>query len=265
MRKRYFPVMILLAVAGCTDTADSIMLEYRNTDNEAIDAMMMVTSEDRARRMNLRVFKPLGDRYKLIDKKLEIMLVNRTSKQLVEETYTSIGIVLYIHESTVNQRRYRLEARRISNLLRQYIDGKKAELRANGEDDTKVTVSELWPGLFQLAGPTGKPPVDALASQLKIVDLKDDDESKLEEKFDEMLKDIKDTLLKGTTAKEDEKFRKDTLKKVSEVVPPKLAEVLDRAHDKLKSGEEKKLQDDFLKKIVAMAPPKFKWRIPGKS
>ena len=51
MKKRCLLVLCLVAgLSGCTDTIDSVTREYRNANNEAIDAMMMVTSEARAGR-----------------------------------------------------------------------------------------------------------------------------------------------------------------------------------------------------------------------
>ncbi len=53
---------LVLFLTGCTDNMDSITRELRNCNNEAIDAMMMVTSEEQARHMTMRIFKPLTGR-----------------------------------------------------------------------------------------------------------------------------------------------------------------------------------------------------------
>ena len=116
MMNRCLLLILLLGIVGCTDTADTVMLEYRNLDNEALDAMMMVTDGNQATRMDLRIFKDLRNRYDRIDKKLNIMMINRTSKELVQEVYESTGIIMYVHESNLNRDRYKLEADRIRNL-----------------------------------------------------------------------------------------------------------------------------------------------------
>ena len=65
MKKRCLLVMCLLAgLSGCTDTIDTVTREYRNTNNEGVDAMMMVNSDAQAGIMIARIFKPSTDRYR---------------------------------------------------------------------------------------------------------------------------------------------------------------------------------------------------------
>lgn len=116
-----FAVLVLI-FAGCVDTVDSVAREYRNANNEIIDAMMMVTSDARAEGMMARIFKPSSDRYEAIDKKLGILVINRTKKELVKEVFESEGVHMYLTELEVNRQRFALELTRIRNLHKQMVD-----------------------------------------------------------------------------------------------------------------------------------------------
>ena len=76
--RKFSSLILLLALTGCIDTIDSVTREYRNTTNEAIDALMMTTSDAQAKVVVLRVFKTLDDRYKLSDHRLKTVKMNRT-------------------------------------------------------------------------------------------------------------------------------------------------------------------------------------------
>ena len=89
MMRRIVPLLFLLTGAGCVDNADSIAREFRNANNEVLDAMMMVTSEAQAGRMKIRVFAPLGDRLKFIERKLDIMDTNLGAKALARRSALS--------------------------------------------------------------------------------------------------------------------------------------------------------------------------------
>src|SRR5205085_11426354 len=76
-RSRLILIGLLFLVVGCTDNIDSVTREYRAVNNEAIDALMMITTEAKAREMTIRVFKPLLKRYEGINNKLKIVKSNR--------------------------------------------------------------------------------------------------------------------------------------------------------------------------------------------
>ena len=148
MKKRCLLVLALLAgLAGCTDTVESVTREYRNANNEAIDAMMMVTSEARAGQMTARVFKPSVERYKAIDSRLNIVQNNRLNHDFVVETFESAGLHLYLTELEVNQQRFSLEMIRLRNLTNQEKDAGRE-----------------CPNLLELLSPSG--PLASLRTQL---------------------------------------------------------------------------------------------------
>jgi hypothetical protein len=150
---RLFLVLALaLLLTGCTDSMESITRELRNANNEAIDAMMMVTSNQQAYRMNTRVLKPILERYRSIENKLTAWESNRASnKEIVEETFNSNGFYLYIAELEVNKMRYSMEKTRLRSLYRQYQERKLEEMRAAGDNNPIITnPRDVCPDLHDL-------------------------------------------------------------------------------------------------------------------
>jgi hypothetical protein len=142
--------IILACVCGCTDTINSVTLEYRNANNEALDAMMMVTNEETAKVMTMRVFKPLGERYKSLDTKLKIIDSNRTKKEMIKETFESDGTHMYLTELIVNQQRYSLERTRLRTIINHYADKKRQEMIEAGQEDPEVNLAEVCKSLYDL-------------------------------------------------------------------------------------------------------------------
>jgi hypothetical protein len=123
MMKYKLPLLALVLVStGCTDDFDSVAREYRATTNEAIDALMMVTSEKAAERMTVRVLKPMAARYTAIDKKLDLVRKNRTKAEIVKEVFESDGVHIYLTDLQVNQERLDLEMKRLKHLYKAEID-----------------------------------------------------------------------------------------------------------------------------------------------
>ena len=145
------PILILL-LAGCTDNIDSITREFRNCNNEAIDAMMMITNDEQAGRMTMRVLKPIGQRYQDIEFKLKAWQSNRNSnKETVEEIFNSNGFYLYMAELEVNRQRYGLEKARLRNLYKQLQNDKLEKMRAAGDNDPVIEdPRSACPNLFDL-------------------------------------------------------------------------------------------------------------------
>jgi hypothetical protein len=142
---------LILLLTGCTDNMDSITRELRNANNEAIDAMMMVTNERQAYRMNTRVLKPMNNRYSNIEYKLKGWESNRSNKEIIEETFNSTGFYLYAAELQVNRMRYSMEKTRLRNLYKQYQNRKLEEMRAAGDADPIITnPKEVCPELYDL-------------------------------------------------------------------------------------------------------------------
>jgi hypothetical protein len=127
MMKYKLPLLALVFVsAGCTDDVDSVAREYRATTNEAIDALMMVTSEQAAERMTVRVLKPMAARYTAIDKKLGLVKYNRTKAEFVKEVLESDGVHIYLTDLEVNKERLALEMKRLKHLYKAEIDAGEA-------------------------------------------------------------------------------------------------------------------------------------------
>lgn len=123
MMKYKLTLLALICVAaGCTDDVDSVVREYRATTNEAIDALMMVTSEAAADRMTVRVLKPMQKRYENIDKKLGLVKYNRTKAEFVKEVLESDGVHIYLTDLMVNHGRLDLEMKRLKHLYKAEID-----------------------------------------------------------------------------------------------------------------------------------------------
>ena len=164
MKTRLILVVILLGMlAGCTDTADSISREYRNQINEGLDAMMLVTNEATAKRMNVRVFKPMGERFTDIDRRLGIVRANRAKKEFVTEFFESDSVHMYIGEIYLNRKRFELEVSRLKNLSKQCVEHER-ELHKNSGKDTPFDANAACPNLLELASES---PLASLSSQLK--------------------------------------------------------------------------------------------------
>jgi hypothetical protein len=139
MMKYKLPLLALVFVAaGCTDDVDSVAREYRATTNEAIDALMMVTSEASAHRMTERVLKPMQKRYENIDKKLGLVIYNRTKAEFVKEVLESDGVHIYLTDLEVNKGRLDLEMKRLKHLY-----------------DAEIEAGEVCPKLGELVTKDG--------------------------------------------------------------------------------------------------------------
>jgi hypothetical protein len=151
----------LFALAGCTDNMDSITREYRNANNEVIDAMMMITTEEHAARMNVRIFKPMSARYAAIDKKLYIFGVNRaTNFEMAQAVLESDGVQLYLTDLQVNSRRFSLERLRLRNLFEKYV-------KESGEEVEEITPKhrEIAPNLYDITYGGNHPLNDTIQKQ----------------------------------------------------------------------------------------------------
>src|SRR5207253_7776082 len=91
MRFRLLLLGLVFGAVGCTDSIDTVTREYRALNNEAIDALTMITTEAKAQEMTIRVFKPMRDKYMAIDKKLTIVKSNRDKPEFAKEVLESDG------------------------------------------------------------------------------------------------------------------------------------------------------------------------------
>jgi hypothetical protein len=144
-----FVGMVFLLV-GCTDNIDSITREYRNQNNEAIDALMMISDDASAARMTHRVFKPMQFRYKDIDNKLHIVKVNRSKKELVKEVLESDGFQIYLNELDMNRMRMSMEMARIRDVMNQYGKEERVRLDEEGKFNEEINYKQICPNIHDV-------------------------------------------------------------------------------------------------------------------
>jgi|ERR1043165_6330095 hypothetical protein len=125
MKRNMVFLCLALLLAGCTDTIDTTTREYRNTTNEAIDAMMMITNNTQAKNMKIRIFKPLIDRYAGTDKRVDAVKGNRSKKEFVKEVFESDSLHIYLTELPINRQRFTLELTRLRTLQKKLIEEDK--------------------------------------------------------------------------------------------------------------------------------------------
>jgi hypothetical protein len=169
MKPKLLLVILIFTMVGCTDTIDSVCREYRNTNNEIIDALMMVTDEDSADRMKKRVIDPAVFRYRDIDARLTIVRSNRTKKEFVKETLESDGFQLYLTDLEVNRQRLSLEICRLRNLAEGY---EKEERKKLNDPEQPVNLASVCPTLHKFVYMEGTlQPVMEQLKQPKLLDM----------------------------------------------------------------------------------------------
>jgi hypothetical protein len=134
-------MVVAIAMAGCsTDSAHTLSRDYRNLDNEAIDALMMITGEARARFARDKIFKPYNERLTKIDDRAATWLQNTEDDFIVRDTMGSESVMTLIDESEVNKTRLKLELDRIKVLL-----------DTKAKDNPGVDPAKEWPALSSFA------------------------------------------------------------------------------------------------------------------
>src|SRR5258708_6294163 len=113
MRFRLLVLGLVLVSAGCTDSIDTVTREFRALNNEAIDALMMITTEAQAKRMTVRVFRPMSEKYQAINKKLTIVRANRDKAEFAKEMLESDSFHIYLTDLQLNGARRDLEIQRL--------------------------------------------------------------------------------------------------------------------------------------------------------
>jgi hypothetical protein len=150
MRTKLLFAVLVITIVGCTDSIDTVTREYRNTNNEVIDALMRVTDEASAAAVKTRVIDPSDHRYRDIDGRLKIVRSNRTKKEFVKETLESDGFQLYLTDLEVNRQRLSFELARLRKLVDGYVKDKRQELDGQGLQDQPVNVADACPNLHKL-------------------------------------------------------------------------------------------------------------------
>lgn len=167
--KRVTLLLCLTGLAGCsTDSAAGLSRDYRNLNNEAVDALMMSTSEDRAKLARDKVLKVYGDRLKAIDKRCEDWLRNTDDKLVVFETMDSESVITLLVETPINAKRLAHEQQRILAMCayrakeiadRMAIDGTLDRMRQEGVANPEAAIQSKareeakkeWPVLHAFA------------------------------------------------------------------------------------------------------------------
>ena len=144
--------LVLCCLAGCSnDTAHSLSRDYRNINNECIDALMMVTSEARAKFVTDKIFKTFPDRVGPLDKRAATYEQNTDDKTIVLQMISSESVAILLAENIINQRRLKLEQERIKNLLAFKVRTEIEKLKAEGQANPDAKARDKWPSLNDLA------------------------------------------------------------------------------------------------------------------
>lgn len=168
MKSRMCILVALFPLAGCVDTPDSVAKEFRNANNEHIDAMMMVTNDTQAERMTVRVFSRMKERYDALDKKWDIMqqgMGRNPSQDTIREFLWADGVHLYRAEYRPNAQRFTLEMARLRDLYKKTLDAAKKAAQDRGEDPDKVIGENVCKALHTVV--MQKATLDPLRGQLE--------------------------------------------------------------------------------------------------
>jgi len=148
--KRALLLFLLVSTgAGCSDNQETLSREYRNLNNEAIDSLMLTTSERRARLANEKIFGRYSERLQEIDRRFKIWETNADERMMTIDVLTSESVITLMAENKTNQDRLAIETARLSKLLRDMTEqerNRRQELGENPAFDTK----EVWPNLHEL-------------------------------------------------------------------------------------------------------------------
>jgi type I site-specific restriction-modification system R (restriction) subunit len=117
--RHYFPFAIVILCAGCRDSADMLSRDFRNLNNEAIDALMMITDESSAKTMLERVIKQYPKKLQLVDDRCKNWKQNNEKDDYGSQIWTSDSVAILIVETEMNKQRLALEEARLAKLLKQ--------------------------------------------------------------------------------------------------------------------------------------------------
>jgi hypothetical protein len=171
--KRAALLLLLAGLTGCsTDNAKSLSRDYRNLNNEVIDALMMSTSEWRAELGKDKIIKPYTEKVGNIDKRFATWVQNTDDKEIIRDTLDSESVATLLAEAPINLRRLNHERARITRKVdarakehadRLTSEGLLERLRADGVANPEAVVMEKareetkkeWPVLVEFSLGTG--------------------------------------------------------------------------------------------------------------
>jgi hypothetical protein len=152
MRRKLLLLPLVSLLVGCSrDDAASLSRDYRNLNNEAIDALMMTTNEFRARHGNEKILKPYQDRLGNLDKRFDQWVLGAEDKLVPGEVLRSEGVATLMGEREFNKKRLANELARIQKLLDARVEREKEVMRGQGIADPKVDARKFWPNLWEIS------------------------------------------------------------------------------------------------------------------
>ncbi len=150
--KKLVLLPLLCTLVGCsTDNASSLARDYRNLNNEYLDALMMVTSESTAKFAQDKVIKPYSERKGKIDKRYQTWELNTDNKEIVKDLLSSESVTMLFAEHRINRIRLQREKDRLKKLLNSKIETEKERQRQAGVANPAVDSRKEWPNLSELA------------------------------------------------------------------------------------------------------------------
>jgi hypothetical protein len=151
MRKAAWLPFVALLVGCSSDNSSSMARDYRDMNNECIDALMMTTGESRARIAVNKILKTYTERVGTVDKRLSTWLQNSDEKYVVRDVLSSESVATLFAECQTNQKRLKLEQLRIQKLLDSHVAAEVDRRRLGGEANPVVDPRKEWPNLAELA------------------------------------------------------------------------------------------------------------------
>src|SRR5436309_2785595 len=122
MRRVSAVFFLLVAVAGCRDSADAMSRFYRSVNNEALDALMMITSDSICKDMMERILLEYPDRIhgpapRGVEARVKVWKQNNEKDDYGAQLLTSDSVVILLIENSINQKRLAMEESRLRALM----------------------------------------------------------------------------------------------------------------------------------------------------
>ncbi len=141
-RQHLLALVLTLCAAGCRDSADMLSRDYRNLNNEAVDALMMITDESSANMMLERVIKQYPKRLQSVDDRVKNWKQNNEKDDYGSQIYSSDSMAILLIETEMNKQRVLLEEKRLQGLFRQ-LEGEARKSGQQGNFDAKQALPSL--------------------------------------------------------------------------------------------------------------------------
>jgi hypothetical protein len=149
-----YRILAFLVLVGCTtacrDSADQLSRDYRNLNNEAIDALMMITDEPQAKLMLERVIREYPQKLKVVDDRCKNWKQNTEKDEYATQIFTSDSMAILLVECKMNQERLELEKRRLKRLNDQLVADEREARRQAGDPNAIVEPRTLFPTISLL-------------------------------------------------------------------------------------------------------------------